>query len=161
MNAIEISEKDQFKYSSKNFWAIEYQISSSHPCFPQLCYIWNYLMLIFSQLLIWWMRENSTISSSFALSDEEMEDENKRRHNTKFLTNSNKLELETQHWSFDHFNWCPGAGKCTAIEDAHQVCFEFCHSIDILWGNKTYLFTAVTRCAEVLFNGRLCKMQHT
>ena len=36
-----------------------------------------------------------------------------------------------------------GAWKNTAIEVAHQFCFEFCRSIDIIWG-------AITECTAAL-----------
>ncbi len=46
-----------------------------------------------------------------------------------------------------------GAGKSTAIEVAQQFCFQFCKSMDILWADKTFLFTAITGCAAALFGG--------
>ncbi len=46
-----------------------------------------------------------------------------------------------------------GAGKSTAIEVAQQFCFQLCKPIDILWGDKTFLFTAITGCAAALFGG--------
>ncbi|KAL7521820.1 hypothetical protein ACHAWF_000293 [Thalassiosira exigua] len=53
-----------------------------------------------------------------------------------------------------------GAGKSTAIEVAQQFCFEFCRSMDIIWGEKTFLFTAITGCAAALFGGVRCTVRH-
>ena len=36
------------------------------------------------------------------------------------------------------------AGKTTAVKLAPRFCFEFCHTVSILWNNRTFLFTAYT-----------------
>ena len=46
-----------------------------------------------------------------------------------------------------------GAGKSTIIEVAQQFCFEFYRSMDIIWGETTFLFTMITGCAAALFSG--------
>ena len=46
-----------------------------------------------------------------------------------------------------------GARRSTAVEVAQQFCFEFCKSMDIIWGDKAFLFTAITGCAGALFGG--------
>jgi thymidine kinase len=44
-----------------------------------------------------------------------------------------------------------GAGKSTAIYVAQQICCEFCKSMEVIRGEKTFLFTAISGCEAVQF----------
>ena len=46
-----------------------------------------------------------------------------------------------------------GSGKSTAMKIAQQFCYEFCIAVGIMWGDKTFLFTAYTGSASSLFGG--------
>ncbi len=46
-----------------------------------------------------------------------------------------------------------GSGKSTAMKVAQQFCYEFCIAVDIMWSDKTFIFTAYTGLAASLFGG--------
>jgi len=46
-----------------------------------------------------------------------------------------------------------GSGKSSALMVAQQFCYEFCLSVGVMWGDKTFLFTAYTGSAASLFGG--------
>ncbi len=46
-----------------------------------------------------------------------------------------------------------GSGKRTAMRVAEQFCYEFCVAVGVMWCESTFLFTAYTRSAALLFGG--------
>jgi hypothetical protein len=46
-----------------------------------------------------------------------------------------------------------GSGKSTSMKVAQQFCYEFCIAVGIMWGDKTFIFTAYTGSAASLFGG--------
>ncbi len=111
--------------------------------------------IICSSFLLNLVRENSesqsSIASGFAESDEDLRDERTICIKQKVEQKLKDLGAKEQLLMF--VTGPAGAGKSTAIEVAQQFCFQFCKSMDILWGDKTFLFTAITGCAAALFGG--------
>jgi hypothetical protein len=48
-----------------------------------------------------------------------------------------------------------GSSKSTAMRVAKQFCYEFCMAVGVMWGDRTFLFTAYTRSAASLIGGVL------
>ncbi len=46
-----------------------------------------------------------------------------------------------------------GSGKSTAMRVAEQFFYEFCMAVGVMWGDKTFLFTAYTGSAASLIGG--------
>jgi ATP-dependent DNA helicase PIF1 len=46
-----------------------------------------------------------------------------------------------------------GSGKSTAMRMAEQFCYEFCMAVGVMWGDRTFLFTAYTGSAASLIGG--------
>ena len=46
-----------------------------------------------------------------------------------------------------------GSGKSTAMRVAEQFCYEFCMAVGVMWGDRTFLFTAYTGSAASLTGG--------
>jgi hypothetical protein len=46
-----------------------------------------------------------------------------------------------------------GSGKSTAMRVAEQFCYEFCMAVGVMWGDRTFLFTAYTGSAASLIGG--------
>jgi hypothetical protein len=46
-----------------------------------------------------------------------------------------------------------GSGKSTALRVAEQFCYEFFMAVGIMWGDRTFLFTAYTGSAASLIGG--------
>ena len=97
------------------------------------------------------IENENNIGSGFAVSQEEREDERTKFILEKVVGKLKQLGAKEQLLMF--VTGPAGAGKSTAIDVAQQFCFEFCKSMDIIWGDKTFLFTAVTGCAAALFGG--------
>ena len=97
------------------------------------------------------MENKNEIASGFAVSQEEREDERTKFILEKVVGKLKQLGAKEQLLMF--VTGPAVAGKSTAIDVAQQFCFEFCKSMDIIWGDKTFLFTAITGCAAALFGG--------
>ena len=54
-----------------------------------------------------------------------------------------------------------GAGKSTAIDVAQQFCFEFCKSMDIIWGDKHFSSLQSLDVQLPYLEALLCTMQLT
>ena len=46
-----------------------------------------------------------------------------------------------------------GSGKSTAVKVAQQFCYDFCLAVSVMWSDQTFLFTAYTGAAALLFGG--------
>ncbi len=44
-----------------------------------------------------------------------------------------------------------GSGKSTAMQVAQQCCYDFCLAVGVMWSDTTFLFTAYTGAAALLF----------
>ena len=77
-------------------------------------------------------KKNSDHPSNFAANDEELDEEPTNNIKAKLIENLKKIGAKDQLLMF--VTGLAGAGKSTAIEVAQQFCFEFCRSMDIIWG---------------------------
>ncbi len=46
-----------------------------------------------------------------------------------------------------------GSGKSTAVKVAQQFFYDFCLAVGVMWSDQTFLFTAYTGAAALLFGG--------
>jgi hypothetical protein len=97
------------------------------------------------------LESQSSMASGFTDSHEDLRDERTTFIKQKVEQKLKDLGAKEQLLMF--VTGPAGAGKSTAIDVAQQFCFQFCKSMDILWGDKTFLFTAITGCAAALFGG--------
>ena len=96
-------------------------------------------------------KKNPDLLLYFTANDEELDEEPTNNIKAKLIDNLKKIGAKDQLLMFVTVS--AGAGKGTVIEVAQQFCFEFCRSMDIIWGEKTCLFAAITGCAAALFGG--------
>jgi hypothetical protein len=109
-------------------------------------------------LIIEGSHRHSVIAARFTVSDEETEDGTTKGIREKVVEKLKQLGAKEQ--LFMCVTGPAGAVKSTAIEVAQQLCFEFCTTMGIIWGDNTCLFTAITGCTAVLLQGWLCIVQH-
>ncbi len=94
---------------------------------------------------------NSDLLSDFAENDDELDEESTNIIKANLIKKTEKISTKDQLLMF--VTGPAGTGKSTSIKFAQQFCFEFWRSIDIIWGENTFLITATTGYAAALFGG--------